>query len=128
MSSKRRRRAARRHGVKARRLGATASADLSTEDTQAGQHVLGLAGGGGGGGGVCGMGRQHLRATGLALWQAEDMLIGLELEFQCLVALFQYLLLVLESLDLRLHALVLLLEIGHQLLQLHAADLGLQLL
>lgn len=125
MSSKRRRPAARRHGVKTRRLGAIASADLSTEDTQAGQHVLGLAGSSGG---VCGMGRQHLRATGLALWQAEDMLIGLELEFQCLVALFQHLLLVLEGLDLRLHALVLLLEIGHQLLQLHAADLGLQLL
>ena len=78
VSSKRWRPAARRHGVKTRRLGTAAGADLSTEDTQAGQHVLGLAGGGSG---VCGMGRQHLGAAGLALWQAEEMLIGLELEF-----------------------------------------------
>ena len=127
MSSKRRRPAARRHGgVKARRLGTVAGGDFTAEDTQAGEHVLGLVAGGGGG--VRGMGRQHLRAAGLALRPAENMFKGLELEFQGLVALFQHLLLVLESLDLRLHALVLLLEVGHQLLQLHAADLRLQLL
>lgn len=55
------------------------------------------------------------------------MLVGLELEHQCLVAFLQHLVLLSERLVLCLHTLVPLLEIGDQLLELHAANLGLHL-
>lgn len=55
------------------------------------------------------------------------MLVGFELELEGTVALCQELVLGLCSAELRLGGLVLLLERVDQLLQLHAADLGLQL-
>lgn len=56
------------------------------------------------------------------------MFVGLELELEGLVTLLQQLVLVLGGLELLLGGLILLLEVGYQLLELHAADLRLQLL
>ncbi len=71
-------------------------ANLITKDTQSRQHVfLSLVG-------DVRVGNHQLRATGLALRHAEDMLVGLQLEFQSLVAFLEHLVLLAESLDLRM--------------------------
>jgi len=108
--------------VKARSLGA-ASSDLIAEDAQAWEQVLRFVVVGG-----VSVGSGHLGAVGLALGDAEDILVSLELVLKSLVALLQQLLLLLGGLELCLYALVLLLETGDQLLELHAADLWLELL
>lgn len=110
--------------IKARSLGA-AGGDLIAEDTQAWEQVLRLVAVVGGGVRVR---SEHLGAVGLALGDTEDVLVGPELVLKCLVVLLKHLLLLLDGLELCLHSLVILLEAGDQLLELHAADLWLELL
>lgn len=71
---------------------------------------------------------QWARAAALGLGGAEHLLVGLELELEGSVAVCQELVLGLCGAELGLGRLVLLLEGGDQLLQLHAANLRLQLL
>lgn len=60
-----------------------------TKGTQARQHILRSFVGG------IRVGSHQLRATGLALGHAEDMLVGLELELQGLITLLEHLVLLL---------------------------------
>ena len=101
-------------------LAADAGADLVAEDSQARQSLLLTL--------VLGHIDQRPGAGGLGLGRTEHLLVGLELELQSAVAVRQQLVLGLDGPELLLAGLVLLLEGGDQLLQLHAADLGLQLL
>lgn len=111
------------NAVKSRSLGA-AGGNLIAKNAQAREEVLRLVDVGGG----VRVGSEHLGTVGLALGDTEDILVSLELVLESLVALLEQLLLVLDGLELCLHALVLLLEAGDQLLELHAADLWLELL
>lgn len=68
------------------------------------------------------------RAGALGLWTTEHLLVRLELEVKGTVAVSKHFVLGLCGLELLLGSLILLLQGGDQLLQLHAADLRLQLL
>lgn len=94
--------------------------DLIAEDAQAWQGPLLAL--------VLGDIDQRPRAVGLGLGRAEHLLVGLELELKGAVAVGQGLVLGLGCAKLLLGGLILLLERVDQLLQLHAADLRLQLL
>lgn len=71
---------------------------------------------------------QRSGAAGLGLGRAEHLFVGFELELESAVAVCQHVVLGLGSSELLLGSLVLLLQRGDQLLQLHAANLRLQLL
>lgn len=72
-------------------------------------------------------GGKRLRAGDFAFGGSEDMLVGLQLEFEKPRAVLKRLLLLLRRLQFLLGGLVLVLQAGNQPLELHATDLWLQL-
>lgn len=101
-------------------LGDICGGDLITEDSQSGEGLLLAL--------VLGDVDERRGRCTFGLGRAEHLLVGLELEFEGAVAVCEKLVLGLSSAQLLLCCLVLLLKVGDQLLQLHATDLGLQLL
>lgn len=108
--------------VESRRLWAGSDlSDLVTEDTEAWESTLLLAL-------VLGNIDNWSRAGALGLWRAEHSFVGLKLELESTVTVCEEIVLGLGGAQLLLGGLILLLEGGDQLLELHAADLRLQLL